>query len=356
MKFHYFCSKTRMCENLPWGARFPVWLNVPKSIGLALGSDFFHRNGVPSRRLFSDSGIEKTHVSVFLWFLSRNVTFFCFKRMINFHSGRKVHFGSFLRLKTLYTYEIIEGVAKITKTRNYYYFASEIEQNWSKLQKTHFRVFTGVARNHSRLMPFHHFPWQSWNSSRNVTFFCFKKVVEIDFCEKLWFRVDSGAGNAVFVWNIWKCPRKNENAEPLLLSLPDLLNSIKSSQKSSKSIRGVAKIENRIFPANIPRIIGIPLVKQCSANQWKHMRKALEGLQKSAFSAKRAQKGSEKHYTVCKNHIGNHFSEIPCNTCRFLCVLESENDKKRYPESIILCAKVTSCIIYLESFVILVVS
>ena len=130
----------------------------------------------------------------------------------------------------------------------------------------------------------------------------------------------------------------------------------KTSKKSSKSIRGVAKIENRFFPERFSKIIRIPLVKQGFANQWKRMRKALEGLQKWAFFAKRARKGSGKHYTVCKNHIGNHFSEIHCNTCRFLCVLESENDKKMYPESIILCAKVTSWIIFLKCFVILAVS
>ena len=116
----------------------------------------------------------------------------------------------------------------------------------------------------------------------------------------------------------------------------------KSLQKSSKSVRGVAKIENRIFPENIPKIIGIPLVKQGFANERKRMRKALEGLQKMSIFAKRAQKGSKKHYTVCKNHIGNHFSEIPCNTCRFLCVLESGNGQKLSMKSITLCAKVTS--------------
>ena len=77
----------------------------------------------------------------------------------------------------------------------------------------------------------------------------------------------------------------------------------KSLQKSSKSVRGVAKIENRIFPENIPKIIGIPLVKQGFANERKRMRKALEGLQKMSIFCEKSPKRLQKAlHCVQKSH------------------------------------------------------
>ena len=130
-------------------------------------------------------------------------------------------------LKTLYTYEKHECVAKNHETRNYYYFASEIEQNWSKLPKTRFRVFTGVARNHSRLMPFHHFPWQSWNYSRNVTFFALKRLSRCTFAKSCDFGLILGLETLYTSEISESVSEKNENAEPLLLSLKDWWNPMK---------------------------------------------------------------------------------------------------------------------------------
>ena len=69
------------------------------------------------------------HFLYILQFLSRNVTFFALKHSSRSISAVRCENGPQRRLKTLYTYEGNEGVAKITKTRNYYYFAPEIEQN-----------------------------------------------------------------------------------------------------------------------------------------------------------------------------------------------------------------------------------
>ena len=123
------------------------------------------------------------HFLYMLQFLSRNVTFFALKHSSRSILAARCENGPQTGAETLYTYEKHECVAKIMKTRNYYYFASEIDQNWSKLQETHFRVFTGVARNHSKLTHFHHFPWQSENSSRNVTFFALKRLSRCIFAK-----------------------------------------------------------------------------------------------------------------------------------------------------------------------------
>ena len=133
-------------------------------------------------------------------------------------------------LKTLYTYEKHECVAKITKTRNYYYFASEIEQNWSKLQKTYLRVVTGVARNHSRLMPFHHFPWQRWNSSRNVTFFALQRLSRCTFAKSCDFGLILGL-ETLYTSEISESVSEKRKRGTTVTSLPDLQNPMKTITK-----------------------------------------------------------------------------------------------------------------------------
>ena len=71
---------------------------------------------------------------------------------------QKCNLGSFWRLETLYTYEKSNASQKSRKRGTTITLPPRLSKIEANCKKTHFRVFTGVARNHSRLMPFHHFP------------------------------------------------------------------------------------------------------------------------------------------------------------------------------------------------------
>ena len=93
----------------------------------------------------------------------------------------------------------------------------------------------------------------------------------------------------------------------------------------AKSIRGVAKNEH--FLQKVPKkaVESITLCAKIASGITFPKYLVMLIVSYVFWIAKMTKKVYEKHYTVCKSHIVNHFPEILCNPCRFLGVLGARN-------------------------------